>query len=345
MLHRMRRRRSVHQLSNSLNSVKQLSRYFGANYGHIWKAFDSRTLGLRRITAMFNLAALKYRNVLAEFGGPVARVCSAPFAIFGQNSFQANAYLAPGLVPRKSTFELYGNADGTGSSETPQVARYKAISEALERWAFYAHYDGPNAAKYGFKADRSSNGMAAFPGVVKVQSHRRARLEALERFALVSWWDGRISASEGPSPMPGINLLRLQHTAGFGEVVVVYRKSRSGHVSYAHAAADTTAGAAARALVELARTEFVITCHKLRGGSDDVKHFFERRCLYFASPQGHEEFMSKVHSKPAKSAPKWDPVFDGEIPGPWSKYATVWRCAVKMPTLDFLDPRLNFFFW
>jgi hypothetical protein len=97
--------------------------------------------------------------------------------------------------------------------------------------------------------------------------------------------------------------------------------------------------------VELARSEFVIAHHKLNGNDHDVTHFFERRCLHFASPEGHAEFLEKIKRGPTKPATEWTPVFDGEIPGPWSKYTTVWRTAVRMPTADFLDRRLNFFFW
>lgn len=294
---------------------------------------------------MLNLAAVKYRNVLTDFGGPVARITSAPFAIYGRNSYQANAYLAPGLISRKQSYEMYSNADGSGSSDTPQIARYMAVSEALERWAFHSEYNGANAEKYGFKADRSSNGMAAYPGLLKTQSQRRARYEALERLALISWWDGRIASSIESSSIPGINVVRLHHTADFGEVVIVYRQSRSGHFSYGHAAADSVSGATARAMVEMARGEFVITYHKLRGGRNDLPHFFERRCLHYATPEGHEEFLAKLNSHPSKPAPKWKTLFDGEIVGPWSKYTTVWRTAVQMPTMDFLDRRLNFFFW
>jgi hypothetical protein len=187
--------------------------------------------------------------------------------------------------------------------------------------------------------------MAAYPGFFKTEARSRARLEALERFAVISWWDGRIAASPTTSSLPGIKVLRLHHPADFGEVVVVYRKSRSGHVSYGHASGNSMPGATARAMANLARNEFVVTYHKLRGGRDNVRDFFERRCLYFASPEGHEEFLSRVNSKPTKSSSAWLPVFDGEIPGPWSKYATVWRTAVTMPTEGFLDRRLNFFFW
>lgn len=294
---------------------------------------------------MLNLAAIKYRNVLAEFGGPITKICCAPFSIYGRESVQANAFLTPGLIPRKPALEMYGNADGSGLNESPTVARYMAISEALERWAFHTDYSAIEKKRYGFDADRSSNGMAAFPGMLKTQARSRARLEALERFAVISWWDGRIAASPAMSPLPGIKVLRLHHPADFGEVAVVYRKSRSGHVSYGHASGKSLTGAIARAMAELARNEFVVTYHKLRGGRDNVRDFLERRCLYFASPEGHEEFLSRVQAKPGKPSLPWQPVFDGEIPGPWSQYATVWRTAVRMPTEDFLDRRLNFFFW
>lgn len=294
---------------------------------------------------MLSLAALKYRNVLAEFGGPITKICCAPFSIYGRDSVQANAFLAPGLIPKQPSLEMYGNADGSGLSESPQVARYMAISEALERWAFHAEFSQGDGKRYGFDADRSSNGMAAFPGVLKSQARSRARLEALERFAVISWWDGRMDATETSAVLPGIKALRLHHPADFGEVVIVYRKSRSGHVSYGHASGSTLNRATARALAELARNEFVVTYHKIRGGRDNVRDFFERRCLHYASPEGHEEFLARVREKPSKPAAAWLPVFDGEIPGPWSRYATVWRTAVRMPTEAYLDWRLNFFFW
>jgi hypothetical protein len=294
---------------------------------------------------MLNLAAIKYRNVLSDFGGPIVKICCAPFSVYGKQSIQANAFLASGLIPRKPVHEIYGNADGCGLSESSQVARYMAVSEALERWAFHTEYGGPNARRYGFDKDCSTNGMAAFPGLLKSQSRKRAHFEALERWALISWWDNRISSSLSPVSFGGINILRLHHPANFGEVVIAYRQSKSGHVSYGKAAASSLAGATARAVSELARNEFVVTYHKLRGGKDDVRDFFERRVLYFATPEGHEEFLAKIQTKPTKEAPVWRTIFDGEIPGPWSKYATVWRTAPAMPTQDFLDRRLNFFYW
>jgi len=294
---------------------------------------------------MLNLAALKYRRALAALGGPIARIVSSPVSIYGRNIYQADAFLAPGLAPRKPEFTHNVEADGTGSSESPQIARNMAVSEAIERWAFHSEYAGPNARRYGFNEDCSSNGMAAFPGFFKNQARRRAHLEALEMLSIVAWWDGRIDASPTCSALPGIETLRLHHTADFGEVVIVYRKSKSGHVSYGYAAGNSLTGATTRAIVELARNEFVITCYKICSRTKPISDYLERRCLYFASPDGHQEFLARVEAGPAKAEPVWDPVYDGEIEGPWSRYATVWRTALRMPTQDFLDPRKNFFYW
>jgi len=294
---------------------------------------------------MLNLAGLKYRRALAESGGPIARIVSSPVSIYGHIIYQADAFLAPGLSPSKPTFAPAAEADGTGSSASEETARNMAVSEAIEHWAFHAERAGPNAQRYGFCEDCSSNGMAAFPGFFKNQARRYAHLEALELLSLVAWWDGHIDASPASSTLPGINILRLHHPASFGEVVIAYRKSRSGHVSYGYAAGNSLPGATTRAIVELARNELVITCHKICARTKPISNYLERRCLYFASPDGHQEFLARVEAGPSKTAPAWEPLYDGEIAGPWSRYATVWRTALRMPTQDFMDQRLNFFYW
>jgi len=294
---------------------------------------------------MLNLAAFNYRRALAESGGPIAKIVSAPVSIYGHSLYQADAFLTPDLSPHKPELEKCAQADGTGSNESPSIARHMAVSEAIERWAFHSEYAGPHAQRYGFEHDCSPNGMAAYPGLFKIQARSRARLEALGLLALVAWWDGRIAASPTASSLDGINILRLHHPCDFGEVVIGYRKSRSGHVGYGYAAGDSLANATARAIVQLARNELVITCYKICSRTKPIGNYLERRCLYFATPEGHQEFLARLATAPNKTAPIWDPFYDGEIIGPWSRYATVWRTALRMPTHDFLDPRLDFFYW
>ncbi len=294
---------------------------------------------------MFSLAAINYREILTKDGGPIERVSSGSIDVMGHHEHQANAYLAPGLIRGKPALSVYGNADGTGSNRSAQVARHMAISEALERWAFYETSQGAEAAKYGFDVDNSTNGMAAFPGLFKGQARKRAQLEALERWALISWWSGHMRATVVGDVMMGVTALRLEHGASFGEVAVLFRRSAAGHVSYGYSAGSSFKTAAARAAVELARNEFVVGYYKLRSAAREVPNCFERRCLYFAGEEGHAEFLRHVFDrKPLTEAP-WSVKFDGEIAGPWSKYATVWRVVPEMPSREYLDPKSSFFFW
>eukprot|EP01031_Cornospumella_fuschlensis_P015064 gene15064-18400_t len=103
---------------------------------------------------MFSLAALNYREILTRDGGPVERVSSGSLDVLGRSEHQANAYLRPRLIRGKPSLSVYGNADGTGSNRSAQVARHMAISEALERWGFY-------------ETSQSEEALTAFESAVK----------------------------------------------------------------------------------------------------------------------------------------------------------------------------------
>jgi len=293
---------------------------------------------------MLSLAALNYRNIFTQDGGPVEKLMSSQFPILGKSVYQTNAFLKPGLTPNRGKYALFSDADGTGSNENPQIARHMAISESLERWAYH-HTIKHNPKEYGMDEDNSSNGMAAFPGLFKAQAQKRAYYEALERWALVSWWDGRMDLEEVGKPFLGVHALRIKHDGPEGEVAILYRPSETGHVSYGYAAGTSIARAIVKATVELARFEFVISYYKLNGRDDEIKSYMERRCLHFASFEGYAEFLDKVRQGRTKASVPWKIRFDGEIPGEWSQYATVWRVAPQMPTLDFLNPKVQFFYW
>lgn len=293
---------------------------------------------------MLTLAPLLFRNVFSDQGGPVVRVHSGELPVFSHQAYQASAFLKPELAGEKKAQVMFGQADGTGSSENPKIAQQEAISDALERWAFCETHRSGDRHKYGFHVDRTSNGMAAFPGFAW-QARRRARLEALERFAVVGWWDNQFGCSVHRAPFPDVGMVRIHHGQDFGEVVVLYHRARAGFMAYGSAAGSTLATAVSRAAVELVRSEFVISRHRARGAITPVKDHLEKRCLYFSTPEGHAEFLERVYAKPEKNPTPWVTLFDGEIPGPWSRWTKVWRHAVAMPTYNFLDQSNNFFFW
>lgn len=293
---------------------------------------------------MVSLAALKFGDVFAEQGGPVERVDAAEFPVLGTTHWLANAFLRAELSGGGSASALFGSADGTGVAESPAAAGHEAIAEALERWAYLALLDSPAGRQFGFLEDRSSIGMAAFPGLFRRQVQNLARAEAIEQHAVVSWWDGRLPAERVATPFPGVEAARLHHDAGPGEVVIVYRRARTGY-AYGHAFGLTLAQAIRRAAVGLARAEHVLAVHRACGALAEPGNFLERRMLYFASEEGAERFGRQLLARPTKAALPFRLLFDGELPGPWSRWATVWRCCARMPTGEHLDPDTDFFFW
>lgn len=291
----------------------------------------------------FSLAPFRYWNVFADQQGPIDEVWVSDFPILGKKSFQASARLRPDLTETKMNCAVFGNHDGTGTNDNPAIAQHMAISEALERWALLSVQRSGEGKNYGFDIDPSSNGMAAFPGFAW-QARQKSRLEALERFALTGWWNGNFAATRSELTH-NISLVRIHHRMGYGEVAITYRKSPNGLVSYGHAAAASLKQATTKAIVEMVRSEFVLSRYQAASNLTEITNFFERRTLHFASPEGHAEFLRKVTSKAQKPTPRWKTIFDGEIKGPWSKWTTIWRHAVEMPSYDFLNRNALCFFW
>lgn len=302
---------------------------------------------------MLNLAGVRFRNVLVEQGGPIERVQVRDFRVFGRRMFQANALLRPGLTSRRHRYEIYGNGDGTGTDPSPLVAKHMAISEAMERWAFHAKVNAPDGADYGFDVDRSTTGMAAFPGWLPRQARTKAWHEAVERFSLLAWWDGKLGGALRDTEWPDVMAVQIDQVAEPMRAVVLFKACEPGFYAYGHAAAESFHRACEKAILELARNEYVMRRYLLARNLPEAyaqsapAHLFERRALYFSTPTGHARFLTRVREGAVTQAPRPEPdiVFDGEIPGPWSEYASVWRVAMRPPAPDYLANREDFFFW
>lgn len=294
---------------------------------------------------MINLAPWRYRRVLAVDGGPVERIESGIVSVLGESQHQANAYLKSGLRKEASEHVLYGDADGSGTDRLPAVARHKAISECLERWAHAASY---RSGKYGFDVDPSSSGMAAFPALFSGAARRRAWEEAVERHAIISWWSGAADAQSRPSPWAGVDLFEVETNTPGITVALLHSTAGQQMHAYAHAAGRSLEDAARRATIELVRAQFVIGRYERRhadGAPASTKPgLFERRCLYFAGTEGHARFHARLQQSKSRTASQ-HVLFDGEVPGPWSEYAHVWRVLLEPAHPEFLDNRDDFFFW
>lgn len=303
-----------------------------------------------RPTVMINLAAFRYRNVFAGEGGPIDRVELSETTDAGARSFLANAYLRDDLVAWRPQKAVYGTANGSGTDASPMIARFKAISEALERWAQMDVLTSARRLQFGFDADPSSNGMAAFPGLFTRQARPAALMEAAERFNLLSWWEGRLSALETATRWPGVSAAVLCSEAP-GVTVVLFRQGEQGNYAYGHAAGLSFEDACKRARMEMERHDQVVRRFQLAHagqGSVDLPanvHTIERRTLFFASEAGHELFLGRLRSRPWRPTLQPRVLFDGVIPGPWSRYADVWRVAYAPVSERYLSRDENFFYW
>ena len=145
---------------------------------------------------MLNFAAFRYRAIMAVAGGPIERLEISDTTVLGQREFLASAFLREGLGDDGIRFETCSAASGSGTAPSPMVARFMALSEALERWAHWQLHPSAAGIPYGFGIDPSSNGMAAYPGLWRRQARTGALMEASERFNLLNWWEGHLPAAE-----------------------------------------------------------------------------------------------------------------------------------------------------
>src|SRR6202789_504046 len=272
---------------------------------------------------MLSVAGYRYRNVLESEGGPVGRVSLREFSVYGRPMFQANAWLSDKVVSRRKKFALYSDADGTGTSETPMVARYMAISETMERWAYRVKVRANDRELYGFDIDESSNGMAAFPGLFHTEARKRAQLEAVERTSIIAWWEGAIDGEVRTTEWPGISALVLPSPIGVGVTVVAFRQVRPDCFAYGQGAAVNYFGACERAVMELARNEYVLGLRRVSLGlaaQEAPSDLFERRCLFFSTAEGHALFQERIERKMVGPRFKSEIICHAEIEWLWTAF-------------------------
>lgn len=299
---------------------------------------------------MPSFAAYRYRNILADAGGPVERLEVAELPVLGRREFMATAFLRPGLAGNLWRNTVFNTADGAGVSPSPMIARHMALSEAMERWAHWHLHRSPGGRRYGFDVDPSSNGLAAYPGLFSRRAQAAALMEAAERFNLLHWWEGRLPAAESATPWPGVRVATICSEAP-GVTVILFRRTEEGFVAYGHAGAPDYETACQRAASEMERHARLIArfarvhAGRLDHGLPSDAHPIERRCLFFATEAGHALFLERLRTTPAGAPARPRLVFDGVVRGPWSRYADVWRVVFAPPSDRFLGNEENYFLW
>ena len=106
-----------------------------------------------------------------------------------------------------------------------------------------------------------------------------------------------------------------------------------------------SAGRSLKQALRKARHEQFRFAHNVRHSAPGETKLFERRVRYFSTEEGFATIRERVE-KPAeaRTAP-FRLVFSGEIRGPWSQFARVWRCVFRPPSRRFLSDTIAYPFW
>lgn len=293
---------------------------------------------------MERLRAHPYPGVLAAQGGPVAALEYARLDVLRRSLHHVNVSLTPDLLPRPKG-ALFAPVDGTGTHVSKVTAEAIAISEAMERWAFYETKDSRRAQEYGFDVDPTTNGFAAYPGANAVSARSVALREALERFSLLAWWEGLAEAKPVQSEWPEIEAYAIEGPIG-GITVLAVSGPGPGGRAYGHAAAPTYAEAFERAAIEVARNrETLAEFARVGGARRAALDVVERRMVFFASETGYAFLRERVAASSGIRMPMPRLACDMEIAGPWSRHATVWRTVFFPPGKRFLEHVDDYFYF
>lgn len=278
-----------------------------------------------------SLAHLRYAKVHSGQGGPITKLTHRESLRLGEKVHEAFATLATDIMPRsQNQSNLYGKSHGTGTSFSRTGAIYRAISEALERWAWFESGNSPalhNALR--FDIDDSTTGFAAYPGIMASSSRVNALYEAAERWSINAWWQERVGQRDITDKMPWPNVNGVEILAPFANcATALVWADVAGLRAYGFASGAHTQSASLRAAVELGRNiqvlEYFLTVRGSPAGNPYTRN--ERRLLFFASDAGKNLFDRRLHKWTADTptAPKL--LVDQPVIGPWTKYTHVWRC-------------------
>lgn len=274
---------------------------------------------------MLNLAPWNYRNLLKE---------NEIIEDFQTYKFETllNVTLNEVLVKLNQKYIpswanksiIYSSADGSGTSPFMHIALYKAISEALERWAFYETIENKPKG-YSFDVDPSTNGMAAYPDFTATNARKKAILEATERWALLEFWRGKLPIK---SHKTSIKILKHYEilTPLKDNYVSLLSFEEDGQFFYSFACEATLQKSFAHAMTELSRNIRVLKKFKKMNKTYlDLLDINDKRLAFFSEKEGYELFLQKIKNSPLQINSTPEIICDSEIKGQWTNYARVWR--------------------
>jgi hypothetical protein len=289
---------------------------------------------------MINLSAWNYRHLLGNNNLIEAPDCYQIELIDKNILFESNVKLKDKWRPswlEKSS--LYKDCDGSGTDSFQHTAVYKAISEALERLAFYETID-VNEKDFAFDINPTTTGMAAFPSFTSTFARNNAKLEAVERWAIHEFNKNKLPLIAHPCLIP-----QLEHY----EIKVPFYKVNVSLLVYAHksfyaygfAGGQNIQNSFKKALIELDRNRRILE----KNHQSTIETQTDKIIIYFSTEEGHQYFLEKVSNASNKiinEKPKI--ICDKEITGHWNQYTKVWRYLLEDSYYDKANSSSYFMF-
>ncbi len=294
-----------------------------------------------------NLAPFNFRNVLGALG-PVEKIEVVSYRdALKEMTYEALVYLKPHYKNAREKSGIYGKCDGSGTDRSEVVAIRKGVAEAIERWAFYS-LNAEKKHRAGLNVDPTSTGFAALPCFPRRAARRFALIEAVERWAITNWWNGRLPARvvdfstqfdtwaiNTPFKDISVRITSQSCNDDLGQTFFVYGFSAGNNGTHA----------TRKAIVEMDRNRRAI----LISGKGDISKLLpssvsDQRILFFSGQSGRKIFLDKINDQfevALIGEPKL--MVDTEVVGHWSQYCTVWRCLLENTETDIVSPKYFLF--
>ena len=279
---------------------------------------------------MISLAPWYYRKLLGE-----NEIIESPefFEIVhlsGHKLFEAVVSLKPAHRPNwAKSSKIYRNAEGSGTSEFKNIAVYKAISEALERWAFYLCVDD-REKEFRFDDNPTTCGMAAFPSLLSKSARKIAKAEAIERYAIHQFNKSQLPIIEHQTYFP--NLKHYQIVVPDNDIKVsLLSYLKDGFYIYSFAGGYNLEESFSRAMTELDRNDRVMTkAYSSNKKFNELEEAVDRTIFFYSTHEGYQNFSELINKAPKRisnSNPKI--LCDKEMKGEWNEYTKIWRYLIE----------------
>lgn len=294
------------------------------------------------------MSAIRLLRFINKEHGPVTGIISVPYpSLWTARLWHSTAALHHASVRPYSGRVLV--SAGSGWSQDREESQAKAVTEAVERWAYFLYQK--NMCDAALDKDNTTTGFAALPEEVPVARLTLAAYsEAVERWVVSSIWDtSDIPLTEAEAD-PGVFRKLFKKLDGrlhcfrarlktSGEPVpvgdtlefclYVFETTQGGAVP-GSACGDNWAIVSQRALTEVF-THATAFRRLEKQPSSAVSNILERRLLYFgADPRGFDKVVERLRRGSGKIMPETPPViFSRQLPGPWNPEISIHRVVLK----------------